>query len=196
MNCMGSNQHVAKTGGRKAVPPEERLALGERVKALRAELAAILGRDVPQPEIANRGGFLRTDMVAFEQGRKLSSHTNLVKLAVGFNIEGPTLSAYLEGKITAREALARQLAHDPTTVPDERYEVMPMFRMVARRDGYDEHLIKTFEARHHFEGQPSFTQVWTMFMGEVADAANKRIRSGDAGAGLDEVRVRPASKKR
>jgi transcriptional regulator with XRE-family HTH domain len=103
---VGSNQAVAKSGGRRAKPAEEVAALGARVLRLRSRLAERRGVEkVTQDEIAARGGFTRNDLSFFEGGKKLSSYDAYKKLTSGYGITMDALDAYLAGKIDVDTAL-------------------------------------------------------------------------------------------
>lgn len=199
MICVGSNWSVAKvktrvkTGGREAQSDADREALGDRVLALRTFLETLFERKVPQAEIADRGGFDRTEMSLFEQGKKLSSLENAAKLARGYEVTLDAMKRYLDGEMTPKEVFKHMAPHDPATTQNERYQVMPLLRLVAERDGYDYDVIRSFAANLDLDGQPTFTELWAMFVAEVN--TGKRAASGDPLSDIDRPRVRPASKK-
>ena len=86
---MGSKQHVAKPGGRAAVPEEVRAAQGERLLTLRKHLG------LTQEQLAEVAGYNRSDFSRFEKGGRLSSAEVRDRLALAFGISVEAFKRFL-----------------------------------------------------------------------------------------------------
>lgn len=101
MFTAGSNQHVARTGGKKAKSREWKRERGQRVRALREKLGW------KQDTIADRGKFPRDRMSKFESGDNAASTADaLLLLANGFGMPRESMVAYLDKELEIDDAIA------------------------------------------------------------------------------------------
>ncbi len=183
------------------MPEAEKRALGDRLRALRDHLG------LTQQEVADAGDFPREYMSKFEAGSNLSSSTQTMKLARAFGVGVEAFADYMLGEIDivdivtvrAQGSYARASSVAPlrSVEPAERYVAMPAVRLMAKTDGMPPDFIASFEAQLDLDTQPSADDLWTICKGEWARWRGKRVPAGgDALAGIDQPRVRPAPKKR